>query len=136
MWSVSTNIGFKFALNIEKAVEQYVIAGIITSEFFSKLRDFKAIVKASEYDTTLVYTTLSNTERVFKNECALEVRKREKEKERGEWRRWQVGKLDFFGYLADVWKMFRGYSVDIYLIFGGFPMDGPWTFDRFSIDVR
>lgn len=37
-----------------------------------------AIVKASEYDTTLVFTTLANTERVFKNPCAEEVRAREK----------------------------------------------------------
>ena len=31
----------------EKAVEQYVMAGIITSEFFGKFSDFKAIVNAS-----------------------------------------------------------------------------------------
>ena len=37
-----------------------------------------AIVKASEYDTTLVFTTLANTERVYKNSCAEEVRSREK----------------------------------------------------------
>lgn len=36
-----------------------------------------ALVKGSEEDTTLVFTTLANTERVYKNDAALEVRKRE-----------------------------------------------------------
>ena len=37
----------ELAFIIAKAVEQYVIAGIITSEFFGKFNDFNAIVIAS-----------------------------------------------------------------------------------------
>jgi nitronate monooxygenase len=39
----------------------------------------EAIVKATENDTTHIFRTLSNTERVFKNKTALEVRKLESE---------------------------------------------------------
>jgi len=37
----------------------------------------EALCAANEYDTTLVFTTLANTERVYKNQTALEVRARE-----------------------------------------------------------
>lgn len=33
----------------------------------------KAIVEGREYDTTKIFTTLANTERVYKNKCADEV---------------------------------------------------------------
>ena len=46
-YSVSTRIGLRPALKTANAVEQYVIAGIITSELSGKFKDFKAIVNAS-----------------------------------------------------------------------------------------
>ena len=45
--SISTKIGFRPALITAKAVEQYVIAGIITSDPFGKFNIFNEIVKAS-----------------------------------------------------------------------------------------
>ena len=46
-YPISTKTGFKFASTTEKAVEQYVIAGIKTSEFIGKFNDFNAKVNAS-----------------------------------------------------------------------------------------
>ncbi|CAD7937111.1 unnamed protein product [Amoebophrya sp. A25] len=71
-----------------------------------------AIVKASEYDTTLVFTTLANTERVFKNACAEEVREREK-KDPGN-----------FGAIADLVK---GAKYRISFQETGNPDDSVWS---------
>ena len=44
---ISIRTGFNPALITANAVEQYVIAGIITSESFGRFKIFNAIVKAS-----------------------------------------------------------------------------------------
>ena len=64
----STNTGFKLAFMTEKAVEQYVIAGIITSELFGKFKDFNAIVSASvPFAQLTAYFTPQNLEKFFSN---------------------------------------------------------------------
>ena len=60
--------GFKFAFNIANAVAQYVIAGIITSEFLGKYKDFKASVIASvPFAQLIAYFEPQNLEKFFSN---------------------------------------------------------------------
>ena len=64
--SISTNTGFRFAFITAKAVEQYVIAGIITSDPFLRFNEFKAIVNASvPLATPIAYIELQNFENFF-----------------------------------------------------------------------
>ena len=64
----STRTGFNPAFIIEKAVEQYVIAGIITSEFFGKLKLFNETVNASvPLLHPIAYFALQNLAKFFSN---------------------------------------------------------------------
>ena len=63
---ISTRTGFKFALSTENKVEAYVCAGMITSEFFFKLSDFKAKKIASvPLLHPIEYLTLQYFEKLF-----------------------------------------------------------------------
>ena len=64
----STRIGFKPAFIIENAVEQYDIAGIITSEFLGKSKLFNATVNASvPLLHPIAYLALQNLAKFFSN---------------------------------------------------------------------
>ena len=66
--SISTKTGFKLALITANAVEQYVIAGIMTSEPSFKFKAFKANVKASvPFATPIEYLDPQNLENSSSN---------------------------------------------------------------------